>query len=241
MTSREKKNKVIQQVIKPALKEAGFHSLRGTQAFSIHKEACTIAVNIQSSQFNSKATGFSFWLNIVVDTPDLSDEQLQDVTFFKSFTEACFLPHQGRLHPLRDIRGYVIDGYKNYKPMDTPYEEIQAIIANDMQQYIIPGLSQIDSIADYQECVALWQEESKSQFVRLVDYFSEAHMLTLPFQKDTWIGTVNMKELVEKKKTLCLTTDEILQNKSIYCKVRELSTHPQEDTWPLICMTLSTE
>ena len=120
MTSREKKNKVIQQVIKPALKEAGFHSLRGTQAFSIHKEACTITVNIQSSQFNSNATGFSFWLNIVVDTPDLSDEQLQDVTFFKSFTEACFLPHQGRLHPLRDIRGYVIDGYKNYKPMDTP-------------------------------------------------------------------------------------------------------------------------
>ena len=122
-----------------------------------------------------------------------------------------------------------------------PYEEIQAIIANDMQQYIIPGLSQIDSIADYQECVALWQEESKSQFVRLVDYFSEAHMLTLPFQKDTWIGTVNMKELVEKKKTLCLTADEIMQNKSIYCKVRELSTHPQEDTWPLICMTLSAE
>lgn len=151
------------------------------------------------------------------------------------------MPHQGRLHPLRDIRGYVIDGYKNYKPMDTPYEKIQAIIANDMQQYIIPGLSEIDSIADYQECVALWQEESKSQFVRLVDYFSEAHMLTLPFQKDTWIGTVNMKELVEKKKTLCLTTDEIMQNKSIYCKVRELSTHPQEDTWPLICMTLSAE
>ncbi|MCA5962132.1 hypothetical protein LC724_19530 [Blautia sp. RD014234] len=59
--------------------------------------------------------------------------------------------------------------------------------------------------------------------------------------KDTWIGTVNMKELVEKKKTLCLTTDEIMQNKSIYCKVRELSTHPQEDTWPLICMTLSAE
>ena len=45
----EKKNKIIQQVIKPALKEAGFHSLRGTQAFSIHKEASTIAVNIQSS------------------------------------------------------------------------------------------------------------------------------------------------------------------------------------------------
>ncbi|MCA5962133.1 DUF4304 domain-containing protein [Blautia sp. RD014234] len=90
MTSREKKNKVIQQVIKPALKEAGFHSLRGTQAFSIHKEACTIAVNIQSSQFNSNVTGFSFWLNIVVDTPDLSDEQLQDVTFSNLLQKLAF-------------------------------------------------------------------------------------------------------------------------------------------------------
>lgn len=60
MTSREKKNKVIQQVIKPALKEAGFHSLRGTQAFSIHKEACTIAVNIQLPNLTAMLLGFPF-------------------------------------------------------------------------------------------------------------------------------------------------------------------------------------
>lgn len=56
-----------------------------------------------------------------------------------------------------------------------------------------------------------------------------------------WFCKKENHEMAQKLRQACLTTDEIMQNKSIYCKVRELSMHPQEDTWPLICMTLSAE
>ena len=62
MTSKEKKDRIVQEVIIPELQNAGYQFFG--QTFYCFGDDCCIALKLQNSQFNSENAGYSFRFHI---------------------------------------------------------------------------------------------------------------------------------------------------------------------------------
>ena len=57
ITSKEKKDIVVREIIKPELKRAGYHIKRNN--YVSMRDGCCIAIYIGGSRFNSSSMGFT--------------------------------------------------------------------------------------------------------------------------------------------------------------------------------------
>lgn len=148
MTSKEKKDYLLKEVIKPQFKNAGYQ-VAGINFYSMRYDCC-LAVRIHSSQFNSASNGFGFWFKITTFPKDVSKEILKGEFLGEVFTERELLPDCGYLHPYRDTRGYLFAPYKNGSPQDMDLEDIRKHINDDLCQYILPQLEAIKTFDDWE-------------------------------------------------------------------------------------------
>lgn len=229
MTSKEKKDMVIKEVIKPGLKNAGYQSA-GQTYYSMSKDFC-LAVRIQSSRFNSVATGCAFWLNIAAFPKEVQKETLKEGCFGE-IREAVLLPDCGFLHPYRSSMGYQIDGYRDYKPQDMDVEEIKKRISEDLSQYILPKLQEIETFSDWERHKEKWEAESDSKRVRLLRYFYGAQMQYLDHDARS------AKVLSESRTAIGVSAEEIRESHFLYEQIKGFSSFPNEDKWEFIMAAL---
>ena len=126
MNSKEKRDRVLKEVIKPLMKKEGFKS-KGLTWFKELEDAWLI-VHMKNGRFNNEFTGFSFefWIS-----------------------QSAFLPYERFLTPYMTSFGWQIDGYRNNKPTDYPVESIMAHVREDFEQYIFPELAKIHNQSDW--------------------------------------------------------------------------------------------
>ena len=231
MTSKEKKTIVIREVITPAFKEAGFRTL-GQTYYRVQGECCML-VNLQSSHFNSAATGFTFWFHIDVRPKEFSKEEIRQWNECASSDvhECLLLPDCGYLHPYHTSLGYQIDGYRNYQPQDMDVEDIKKRIGNDFRDYILPQLDEVGSMEDWQIRKKEWQERMETPRVRMLRYLSSAQMSAdIP---------ESIPALKMSQQQIGVSAEEIRQSRELYLKIKELSSWPDEDKWQFILSSLN--
>lgn len=230
MTSREKKAILIKEVITPTFKEAGF-SVIG-QTYYRGQGECCIAVNLQSSQFNSVVTGYTFWFHIEAFPKETSREELKiwNASASSSVHEDVFLPDDGMLHPYRDPRGYRIDGYKNYKPQDMDIEDLKKRIGSDFRDVILPQLYEIQSLDDWNKKKAEWEKHWELPRNRLLRYFGSAQMLA--------VVPETVQNLRDTQRHFGLSSETIRGQEALYQEVRAYSEWPDDNKWKFILSTL---
>lgn len=233
MTSKEKKDYLLKEVIKPQLKSAGYQ-MAGQNYYSVRDDCC-LAIRIHSSRFNSTATGFGFWFLITTFPKDVSKETLKGEFFGEVFTEREMLPDCGYLHPYRDARGYQIDAYKNGSPQDMDLEDIKKRISDDLCQYILPQLEAIKSFDDWERQKEEGAKKFNSQRVKLLRYFSSAQTQYLDFDERSFHALMLSRKAIE------ISAEEIKENKLLYEQVKAFSDSPAEDKWKIIIAALEAE
>lgn len=231
MTSKEKKEYLLREVIKPQFMEAGYKKA-GANYYSVRKECC-LAVRIHSSRFNSRATGYGFWFQIAVFPVDVPKEELKGEFFRETFTERELLPDCGFLHPYRDGRGYLIAAYPaGESPKDIDLGDIEKVIRDDLCRYILPQLKAIESVDDWER----QKEENNQRFcsprVKLLRYFSMAQMQYLDFDERSFLV------LAMAQKEIGISAEEIRANKLLYKQIKAVSDSPAEDKWKIIMAAL---
>lgn len=233
MTSKEKKDYLLKEVIKSQFKSAGYQ-MAGQNYYSM-REDCCLAIRVHSSRFNSAATGFGFWFKITTFPKDVSKETLKGEFFGEVFTERELLPDCGFLHPYRGGIGYLIDPYKNGIPQDMDLGDIEKKIRDDLCQYILPKLESIKTFSDWER----QKEENFQRFtslrVKLLRYFSSVQMQYLDFDERSF------RALMEERKTMEVSVEEIKANKLVYEQIRAASGDLAENKWEIIMAALKAE
>ena len=222
MTEKEKKTKIVKEVIKPLIKLAGY-KCSGT-TFYRERQECYIIINLQSSQFNNEEIGFDFWFNIgVLDKKEVVD--INDVK--KSYggnsptREEAFLPDNGLLHPYRS-NGYSIGGTKNGQRIVTDYDNAATRISDDISQYILPRLDLVQNLEDWDRLMEDLYELNNNKRNHLLSFFYGASMLACSLSnKKFLVGFIdngritkqevleNMDMLQEVLKYTCNNADEV--------------------------------
>ena len=150
MNSKEKRDRVVKEVIKPLMKKEGFKS-KGLTWFKELEDAWLI-VHMKNGRFNNEFTGFSFefWFSITGKS-ELSGaiEQEWIRNQMRGISQSAFLPYERFLTPYMTSFGWQIDGYRNNKPTDYPVESIMAHVREDFEQYIFPELAKIHNQSDW--------------------------------------------------------------------------------------------
>ena len=232
MTSKEKKDIVVKEVIIEGLKAAGYRGSGLT--YYIEKEDFHLAINIQSSRFNSVITGYNFRLNINTITKDISIKELKyQCSNFSGIQEYLLLPDCGMLHPYHDILGYRIDGYKDYKPQDMDIENIKMRIRDDLQQEILPKLACVNTFSDWEGKKEEWEKQFDTPRVSLIRYYSSAQMSAVVQEFSLRLQMI--------QKSMGITNDEIRENEDLYQQVRALSYWASENKWRFIIKSLLEE
>ncbi len=233
MTSKEKKDYLLKEVIKPQLKSAGYQ-MAGQNYYSVRDDCC-LAIRIHSSRFNSAATGFCFWFQIKAFSKDASKETLKGEFLGEVFTERELLPDCGYFHPYRSPLGYQIDGYKNGSPQDMDLEDIKKRISDDLCQYILPQLEAIKTFDDWERQKEEGTKKFNTQRVKLLRYFSGAQMEYLDFDARSFCSLMLSRKAIE------ISAEEIKENKLLYEQVKAFSDSPAEDKWKIIIAALEAE
>lgn len=231
MTTKEKKTIVIKEVITPTFKEAGYRTIG--QTYYRMQEECCIVVKLQSSHFNSAATGFTFWFHIEVMPKETSKEELKtwNASGSSDIHESLLLPDCGYLHPYRSSLGYQIDGYKNYMPQDMDVEDIKIKIGSDFHELILPQLDEIKTPGDWAAHKKEWKEHENTQRVRLLRYFSSAQMSAVVPEM--------IPKLRDTQQRFNLPSEIIRENETIYHQIQALSAWPRDNKWEFILSSLA--
>lgn len=232
MTSKEKKNIILHEVVRHEFKNAGYRSIG--QTYYCIQDDCCIAVKIQSSQFNSDSTGYTFWFHIKAFPKQTSKETLQDWgSWSDSIHESALLPNCGSLHPYRSSKGYQIDGYKNYAPQDVDLESIKERIRSDLRDHILPQLARIKSLDDWEARKKEWMSRWNSPELLLMKYFNAAQMSSA--------DQSNIPLLRDIQHRLGLSSEIIMENRPLYNEIKSLSAWPEDDKWIFILSALPQE
>ncbi|WP_167957991.1 DUF4304 domain-containing protein [Anaerosporobacter faecicola] len=222
MTEKEKKNALIKEVIRPLLKSAGFKGT-GTTFYS-EREKCYIVINIQSSQFNLEALGYSFWYNIKrfdkSEIKDLNDVKKYRGGGFGVIHESFFLPNHGYFHPYHKPAGYNIGGTKRYQPIITDYEDAKERLSNDLTQYILPRLQPVQKEEDWNTMVHKMNEETDVEKIKMISFFFDL------------VGSANSRSNVSGRirnmNSANITKEDVVKNMDLLPKVLEY-----QDTYDL--------
>ena len=231
MTSKEKKDIVVREIIKPELKRAGYRVKRNHYV-SI-RDGCCIAIYIGGSRFNSNIMGFTIGFDIIFLQGNYSEERLKNWrdTGRDAIYEHLLLPDCGYLHPYRDSLGYKIDGYKDYKPQDMDVEDIKNRIGDDLRRYILPEISEIRCFEDWKRKRQEWDDRANSKRVCLLCFYDMAHNH----------NTVQSNALLDIRQKDRISAQEIKENYPLYQQIKELSALPNMDNWALILAALAAE
>lgn len=194
----EKRDIVVKQVIKPALKKYGF----STSGLDWHRETedAVILIHMMNSQFNSILCGARFRFHISASKKDEIREKLSRQWMYnqeRELNQFDFLPYCGMLSPYYDSGMYKIDGYKNYLPADTPIEDICSQIREDFESYILPPLCEITSYEDFQKLRADKQERYKEKDIRLLRYYHAAQSTASELSGSGYGLLVRLKKTLE--------------------------------------------
>ena len=229
MTPKEKKTIILEEVIKPEFENAGYDSIG--QTYYRMQEDCCIAVKLQSSQFNSSNTGYTFWFHIKAFPKQTSLETLKEwPAWSDSIHEDALLPDCGNLHPYRTAKGYQIDGYKNFVLQDMDLEDIRTRLRSDLQEYILPQLDRIKRLEDLETQKKEWLNRWNSERVLLMNYFSVAQMSSTV--RD------NIPHLRDAQRRFGLSAETIKKNQPLYEEIKAFSAWPKDDKWEFILSTL---
>lgn len=171
----EKRDIVVKQVIKPALKRCGF----STAGLDWRRETgdAVIFIHMQNSQFNDIANGARFRFHISASKKEEIREKLSNQWMYNqglALKQFDFLPYCGMLSPYYAGDMYKIDGYKNYLPTDTPVEDICRQIGEDFERYILPPLCEAATYEDFQKLRADMLGRYKEKEIRLLRYYHAA-------------------------------------------------------------------
>lgn len=230
MTSKEKKNLVLKEIVKPLLKKAGYRSL-GNVYYSQRGDCC-LALCLKGSHWNSVAAGYSFWFEIAAFEGEVN-EDIKKGYWLPQMKEYALLPDLGYLHPYRQAFSYQIDGYKNYQPQDMDLEEIKSRIQDDMERYIIPELAQVENFSDWDHKQKEWSQRGSSEKVRLLRYFTMTHTLAAT--------SGNLPHFFNARRQFNLSIETILKNEAMYHQIQQASPWPEKDDWNFIISVLDAE
>jgi len=231
MTSKEKKDIVLREVVKPELKLAGYRSTK--LGFISMRDDCRLIIYLYSDRFNSVATGFIFGLEIEAVKGNQPVEHPRHRDFRERIHEDILLPDCGFLHPYRYPLGYKIDGYKDYKPQDMDVEDIKNRIGDDLRRYILPELAEIKCYEDWERKRQEWDERANSKRVCLLRFFNHAHNYN-QIQS-------NAPHLLDIRQKNRISVQEIKENYPLYQQIKELSALPNKDNWAFILAALAAE
>lgn len=230
MTSKEKRDMVLREVVKPELKRAEYR-IKGKAYLSI-RDGCCLAIYLNNARFNSNSMGFTFWFGIQFIEGDYSEARLKNWIDWDCIRESTLLPDCGYLHPYHQTSGYTIDGYKNYQPQDMDVEDIKNRIRDDLCCYMFPQLAQINCYEDWMRKTQEWNERNNTKKVRLLNFYhnvqhSVAEQSSIP-------------RLIEAFRASEVSAEEIKDNYPMYQEIKALSPWPNEDKWAFILNLLAT-
>ncbi|SHJ86553.1 hypothetical protein SAMN02745136_01158 [Anaerocolumna jejuensis DSM 15929] len=232
MTSKEKKNLVLKEIVKPLLKKAGYRS--SGRVYYSQRGNCCLALCLKGSHYNSTVTGYCFGFEIMAFEGEVTESIKKGWWMeYTSISEAVLLPDMGYLHPYRRGMEYQIDGYKNYQPQDMNLEDIVLHIREDLEHYILPELAQVESLAGWERKREEWKQRGCTERVRLLRYFEWANPLTC--------STRNIPQLLAARRQLELPIETIRNNSALYHQIQKASPWPETDGWSFILSVLEAE
>lgn len=229
----EKRDIVVKQVIKPALKKCGF-STSGLD-WRRETEDAYIIIHMQNSQFNSIAGGACFRFHISASKKEEIAEKLSDQWMYNQGLELKqfdFLPYCGMLSPYYAGDMYKIDGYKNYLPTDTPVEDICRRIGEDFETYILPALCAVTSYEDFEKLRADRLKRYEEKEIRLLRYY---HAAQTAVSETSGIG---YRSLVFLGKQLALEPEDIESHLEWLAVCRENSSFTKLDATEIAVQAL---
>ncbi|BCN30874.1 hypothetical protein [Anaeromicropila herbilytica] len=204
MTTKEKRDIVVKDVIKPLMKQAGYRCYRNT--WYSKRIDCYVIMHLQNSMRNMDETGFCFWFNIDV----ISVDEIDNIDDVKKWTsslsmvyERVFLTNDGLMHECHDSRGYIIDKCRDNLPVDTDIEDFSVYIRDDFNNYILPKLKLINTSNDWLKMKENMRNNTGKKN-RLILYFTIANKLA--------IADSNAPFLQESQQDLKLSSDDIKDN-----------------------------
>lgn len=226
----EKKTIVIKEQIKPMLKAHGFTTGGNTWCKKIDGDL-KIIINMEGNRFSDVASGSIFGFTVsLFESKDKPKPQFGVGEL--SIDARLFLPYYGMLSPLYDVLGYRIDGYRDYLPIDTPIEEIKELLRLDFEDYILPELDKVNNRADYEEMYSRFCHEKRfKDFDMRLAWFIQRAQVSFTSRRT---GGNNFEELVEYKKEMKLSKDDILDNLDLADKMRCHLTFTKIDVKPLL-------
>lgn len=231
MTSKEKKEIILKEIVAPAFKEAGYRTI-GQTYYRVQGECC-LTVKTQSSRFNSAATGYTFWFHIKALPKETTREKIKEWNSYgtSSIHEDSLLPDCGYLHPYHNPMGYQIDGYKNYVPQDMDIEDLKNRIGSDLREVILPQLDGIRSLDDWEKRKEEWTERNwNSPRILLLRYFGSAQMCA--------VVPETILNLKDTQRRFGLSSEMIREQEALYQQVRAYSSWPDDDKWEFILSAL---
>lgn len=228
-SSKEKKRLLFKDVVKPALRQAGYLPIG--QTYYTMRGDCCLAIRIKSSYYNSASLGYSFHFEIAGFWGKVSDEILRSGPWWERITESYLLPDFGFLHPYRPTAEYCIDGPINGEPQNIELEDLEAQIKNDLHQYILPQLAEIDCFETWARKYKEWIGLYYSERISLLRYFYEAQGLCME--------EINLHHFFSRE--YGLSAQVIRENHELYQQVRAHTYCPKEDHWAFILIALDKE
>ena len=149
MTAKEKQTEFIKSYLKPTLKQFDYRT--SGQTWWKDKGDFFIVINLQNYSWNSQSNvDFRFNMGIALKA-NLKDTQKKKVTYsdLASFlNEAFFLPDNRERKFLNEL-GYSIND-------ETDLIEFATEIKTDLEEYILPGLNDLKSLAD---CMKFYERD----------------------------------------------------------------------------------
>lgn len=222
MPASEKRKRIVREIVKPLLKEAGFRT-KG-QDWWRELEDGWLLVHMKSSQFNGPSTGCNFQFDFSASTY----EEIQgDITKQWIYHQMCdlshcdFLPYAGMLSPYYGARDYHIDGYENYLPKDEPLERIMAQVQSDFEDFILPQLQKVHSVADWRKLYEEKQTLRQGREIMLLGFYHSVCMGASMGSK------TSLMEWYQKEHGL--TPEEVLSHLDWLETICKYSSWPNED------------
>ncbi len=207
---------VVKELIKPMLKEHGF-TVGGNTWCRKLSDGEKLVIHMDGNRFNNILSGVSFGFRISLHDGRNGAKPKYGIGEMK-IDSNYFLPYFGMCSPLYDVEGYNIGGFRDGMPVDMPVEEIKKYIRDDFEQYILPELLKVDSREDYKEMYGRFCQEKRSKDldVRIACFINSVQYSFISYRAD---GKVH-EDLIESKKNLKITKEEILSNLDLADKMR---------------------
>lgn len=211
MKEQEKKNRIIKEVIKPLLKNAGY-KVCGNTCIS-EREECYVCIYIQNSKYNLEPVGYTFWLNIGIEEKSQMTEEaiIKQHGAGEFINEAMFLPNHGLIHPYHNACGYTIGGTQNKKLIETDYDACKRRIINDFETCILKELKEIQSIKDWKDLNQRLFEKQYTKRNAVISFFSRIPLLAC--------SEANIGKTVQEIQEGNLTKNEILEYTDLFNEV----------------------